>query len=674
MEPKMTRPSYLLLHLTIAVCTVLWNPLLVIAQIQRSPSPASEFVTQPSNVTVPQGERVVLKCVLASYAHVCRWYFLEEGLDFFNERVSPVLVKDFSPAHHRDCSIRINKVRKIQEGQWLCQALKFHSSKFLMTSPAFLRVITKSESVTWKPPADDLHSTPRQGRRENDSHEGPKSGSHGDETSRNSVEFESNDEDYIQNTPVRESTILKCQINKPISTCSWIMPDGAVFNVSQEHSNESFKYSEDYKLEGDLSEGSCALRVHEVQHKDEGNWRCVVQVNDEQEFHGPLLHLHIIDHENPSSHSHEGIPLVAPEDESVNLLVIGLVLVSGILFITVIMLFTCLYRRMSANSEETRKILQISPHSSMDIPHKTLPSTDFTTTSVMTVEPRKKLPLQYVDLDHYNQYLDMSVSGSANDGYIMMPNSSIRSSTSSRTTLSTVSTLPVGRSRSASNSTTISGGSPHLTTLVDNPSYNPDDALDRKGIHLSRPDSLYSTDHVYEEIKEKKDDFGKMEKIEEATTPETPTYTNILEDCEGYMIPKKSPSSDALPTLQLKETPKTFPKLPLPNPPQSNKDDTTLIQSQVPSAGQGSHYSRIGQNGLLPASSICLSSENLGPGYSRLGTPTDPMERYDTPRPPANDPMERYDVPRNIPTESSLQPDIPVSTEVCVDGLTGTIV
>ncbi|XP_042243226.1 uncharacterized protein LOC121880171 [Homarus americanus] len=672
----MTYPRNLL-SLVLTVGTLVWRFPAVTSQLLRSTSPDSEFLTQPSNVTVPEGERAILKCLIARQTHLCRWYFLELGLDFFDKRVSPVLVKNFNPSRYKDCSIKINKVRKIQEGQWLCQALTFQSSEFLLSKPAILRVITEAESATWVPPPDQPHLTPRQGRHGNDSHNKPEFNSNGGKTLKTHVLFDSTHEDYIQDVPIGESAVLKCQINKPISSCSWIMPQGDLFKMSQdaEHSNKPSKNMRDYRLQGDTSEGNCTLHIREVRQQDEGNWRCVVRIGEQQEeFQGPLLHLHIIDTEHPSSHNHEGTPLVAPNDDSMNFLVIGLVFISTILFITVITLFTCLYRRMNTNSEETRKILNFSPRNSMDFPCKTLPTTDFTTTSVMAVEPRKKLPPQYTDLDHYNQYLDMTGVGSSVDGYIMMPGSSIRSSASSRTTLSTLSTLPIGRSRSASNSTTISADSPHVSTVVDNPSYDPDVAVDRRGFNLSRPPSTYSTYHIYEEIKEKKDDSAKMEKIVEATTPESPTYTNTIEDCEGYMIPKKSSSSEALPVPQPQETLETIYKLPLPDPTQDNTSGNTPIQSKASDTGQAPPYSRIGESGLVPASPITQTSIIPGPGYSRVGTPGDPMERYDTPRPVPSDPMEQYDVPRHLPSGEILQPNIPVTTEVSVNGLEGTIV
>ena len=61
----------------------------------------------------------------------------------------------------------------------------------------------------------------------------------------------------------------------------------------------------DYQLEGDLKEGQCFLRVGKVQQQDEGDWRCVVQVvGQEEEFLGPLLHLHVTDLPYSSNHSH----------------------------------------------------------------------------------------------------------------------------------------------------------------------------------------------------------------------------------------------------------------------------------------------------------------------------------------------------------------------------------
>jgi len=564
------------------------------------------------------------------------------------------LVKDFSPAHHRDCSIRIKKARKVQEGQWLCQVLRFHTSKFSMTHPAVLRVIKEGETGDWDPLPKP--TPPRQGReQESDS---PDTGL----TPGNTVQFESSHEDYIQNAALGDSVILKCQTNMAISNCSWVMPHGAFFNLSQDetNSNQPSIYAEDYRLEGDLSDGNCTLRIREVKLQDEGDWRCLVQA-EEYYSQGPLLHLHIA---QSNTHSHEGTPLIAPEETSANALITVLVVMCSFLLLTVVLLFTCLCRRVRNGSEETIKILPVSGRGSPDLSGKTLPTTDLTQASVLAVEVRKKR-LPCLPLDQYNQYLDMSGTSSSIDGYIMMPGSSLRSSTTSRTTLSTLSTLPCGRSRSASSSTTLSFDFPHLTNHVDNPSY-------AASPHHNHPDSIYKPDHVYEEIKEK-DPSEKMEKIPEVTTPVTPTYTNILADSEGYLVPRRSPPCEALLAKLTQES--SRPPIPVPEPPHLEPSELLQVESDMASPDQATPYSRIGECGLVPATPTQQSPTNPGPGYSRVGS-VSPVEGYDTPRPRPRpfSPMEGYDIPRKVPTEVALQSNIPVSNDQCVTTLPGTIV
>lgn len=657
-----------------AICITLIFAVCVTAnKLQDSPSPSSEFITQPSNVTVPEGEQVLLKCMVASQAQVCRWYYLELGLKFFDKRITPMMVKEFSPAGRRDCSIKIKKVRKVQEGQWLCQALKFQSAKFVMSKPATVRVITESESATWEPPTDDSKSLPRNGRREDGNNFAKELGPR-----KEVVEFESHDDDVIQDVFVHETAVLKCQVNQPIKSCSWTMPNGATLTTSKdkEDSQEESEYPNDYRIQGDLSEGNCSMEIHEVGYHDEGNWRCVVRTWDmPNEAQGPLLHLHILDENTASAHTHDGKPLM-DEEESSNLLVITLVTVSGMLFIIVLILLMFLYRRIRGNSDETQKILQNSPRNSIDLQRKMSPVTDFTAASVMAVEPRKKLPFIDQHFGHYNHYLDMTGSeSSVGDGYIMMPGSSLRSSTSSRTTLSTISTLPIGsRSRSASNSTTSSGSFPHLTTIINNPSYNPDIAFHQTG--LNRPDSVYSSDHLYEEIKEKIEEHGIMEKILEA---ESPTYTNIVEDCEGYMIPKKSPSTDLSKEQSDKKNISVhITQTPLPDPKNGTTNNTENAQISNTSNEQPPPYSRISSNNLVPIASPSTATSGLDPGYSRVGNNTeshsDPMERYDVPRPRTSTPMDNYDVPRQNPSPVHPQPNVSSPDETEEDGLTGIIV
>ncbi|KAK7077227.1 hypothetical protein SK128_002585, partial [Halocaridina rubra] len=625
--------------------------------LETGPSPESEFISQPVNVTVPVSAPVLLKCTVASKASLCRWYYLELGLQFFDKRITPMLVKEFNPANRLDCSIKIAKVRKVQEGQWVCQALQFHTSKFLMTKPAIVRVITEEESITWKPPAHDSNLTPRSGRRD-DENEEPK------EINGNkiSLEFDSKYDDMIKDVFVDETALLKCQVNQPISMCSWITPNGLNISATEDYETASNTYSnvDNYTIYSSLSEGNCSMKIHKLGYHDEGNWRCVVKSADEfQDRMGPIIHLHILDENSASKHTHDEKPHKVEKEGSTNFLVVFLVTVSVFLFIIIILLLICIYRRYRDNSDEKQNFLTSSPRNSLDYQRKVIPITDLTADSVMAVEPRKKLPFEENHFNHYTQYLDMSGTGSTiGDGYIMMPGSSIRSSTSSRTTLSTLS---LGRSRSASNSTTSSANFPHL---IDNPSYNLNVSIQQRG--LPRPSSLYSTDHVYEEIKEK------MELIPEA---DTPTYTNTVEDFEGYLIPKHSPITDAKheENINLASPIKTS----SPDPSKTsnkilNKDELLGYHEERPPP-----YSQIGD--LVQTGSQTQNPKELPIGYSRVGNdnatvPVDPMDRYDIPRPIPYNPIDSYDVPRQIPISVQSQTITTVEDKTLGNGLTGIIV
>ncbi|XP_063862573.1 uncharacterized protein LOC135101975 isoform X1 [Scylla paramamosain] len=649
-----------ILNYTCILILTVWFARLSHCQLRGEPSSTSEFSLHPTNTTVPEGEQAILKCLMKSQVHACRWYFLELGYNFFDKKSSPLLVKEFKPAQQRDCSIRIKKVRKIQEGQWLCEAIKFHSPNTLKTHPVVLRVVTRAERPDWIPPGDINVSTPRQSRHHDDKDEAGTA---------LEVSFESSPNDHIQNTKLEESVVLNCKVNKPLTSCTWVMPSGSSFNVSQEEEQlNKFETSVgDYRLEGDLKEGQCSLLVGRVQHKDEGDWQCVVQVaGQEKEIQGPLRHLHITDLPYPSNHSHGGEPLVAPTEGSSSVLVIVLVFTSIILLVLVILLFTCLYRRVAAVSDETHKILQASPQNSLNrLPHKTFPNTDLTAASVLAVESMKSSPAKSKDLDCYNQYLDMTGSNDSAGSYVMMPPPSLRSSVSSRTTLSTLSTLPIGRARSASSSTMLSRASPGPHNMLDNPSYDPS-TLPKDG--FSRQDSSFYTDHIYEEIKEKCEELDKMEKMPEAINP---TYTNLLQDCEGYLVPRKSPDGEMTQAHPVFHSNNVLSQHTLPR--QTIKAPVNSNTEQAPP------YSRVGQCGLVPASPTPETAANPGPGYSRVGSgnsdgdamPTDPMERYDVPR---SSPVA-VPLPLNIPVSSEAYVNgLEVSSEVYANGLEGTIV
>ncbi|XP_066954638.1 uncharacterized protein [Macrobrachium rosenbergii] len=648
----------LLISLFISVCTIVTGQ-------EATPSPDSEFLVQPSNVTVPVGEQVILKCKTASKAQLCRWYFLELDLKFFDKRVTPMQVKEFSPSGRHDCSIKIAKVRKIQEGQWLCQALKFQSSKFIMSKPVVVRVITESESATWEPPKDDnTDFTPRNGRREGETSSSSEVG----------FKFQSADDDIIKDVFLNETAVLKCQVNQPIETCSWITPSGENISATQEKYDSTYQSNklDGFRIIGNLSEGNCSIEISNVARNNEGNWHCIVyNPNTGHGIQGPLLHLHILDHDTASKHTHD-LPLANENLDKANFLVISLVTIAGILFIIVLLLLTFLYKRLKGSHDERQKILQTSPRNSLDLQTKTLSTNDLTSSSVIAVEPRKKVSADDYHKGYYNQYLDMSGSGStAGDGYIMMPGSSIRSSTSSRTTLSTLSTLPIGRSRSASNSTTDSGIFPHLTTIIDNPSYNPGAPSDRRLPH--RPDSIYSNDHVYEEIKEKIDEIiSKMENIPEVNSP---TYTNTAEDSEGYLVPKISPSNTKLELTEEKNLPAETAQIPLTNT--NTSTDVQTIQS-ANELHERPHYSVAGSSGLVLPISTYQGQLDPHPGYSKVGeniqNKSDPMEKYDIPRQIPALPINNYDIPRPNPTPVNSPSNSTLKSTVSENGLSGIIV
>lgn len=349
----------------------------------------------------------------------------------------------------------------------------------------------------------------------------------------------------------------------------------------------------------------------------------------------------------------DGEPLVAPTEGSSSVLVIVLVLTSTILLILVILLFSCLYRRVAAASEESHKILQASPQSSLNrLPHKTFPTTDLTAASVLAVDSVRSSPakgVKGVDVDQYDQYLDMTGSDNVSGSYVMMPPSSLRSSMSSRTTLSTLSTLPVGRARSASSSTVLSKASHSPGNLMDNPSYDPSEAP-------NCPDTLYFADHIYEEIKDKREEPTKMDKIPEVATP---TYTNMLQDYEGYLVPKNTPSSEIHSSHPLSPSTHALSMHTLPRP-----------KAESPATEQAPPYSRVGECGLVPASPSQEAAPSLGPGpgYSRVGSENSIEDNVLT------DTMEGYDEPRFPPRPVHLPLNIPVSSEAYINGLAGITV
>ncbi|XP_064109884.1 uncharacterized protein LOC135217785 [Macrobrachium nipponense] len=652
------KTSALLIYF-ISVCTTVTGQ-------EVTPSPDSEFLVQPSNVTVPVGEQVILKCKTASKTQLCRWYFLELDLKFFDKRVTPLQVKEFSPHGRQDCSIKIAKIRKVQEGQWLCQALKFQSSKFIMSKPVVVRVITESESATWEPPkGNNTDFTPRNGRREGETSRPGEVG----------FKFQSTEDDIIKDVFIHETAVLKCQVDKPIETCSWITPRGENITATQgqyeplHHSN----ITDGFRIIGNLSEGNCSIEISNVARNNEGNWHCTVHdPNAGQDIQGPLLHLHILDYDTASKHTHDEMPLANENQDQANFLVISLVTIAGILFITVLLLLIFLYNRLKGSQDERQKILQTSPRNSLDLQTKTSSTNDLTLSSVIAVEPRKKLSAELHHRGYYNQYLDMSGSGSnVGDGYIMMPGSSIRSSTSSRTTLSTLSTLPIGRSRSASNSTTDSGIFPHLTTIIDNPSYNPGAVSGRRLPH--RPDSVYSNDHVYEEIKDKIDEIiSKMENIPEINSP---TYTNTAVDSEGYLVPKISPSNTMLELTEEKNLPMETAEIPVTN--NSTCTDVQTIQS-ANELHERPPYSVVGSSGLVLPVSTCLDQLDPHPGYSKVGeniqNKSDPMEKYDIPRQIPALPINNYDIPKPNPTPVNSPLNSTLKTTDSDNGLSGIIV
>ncbi|XP_068202069.1 uncharacterized protein [Palaemon carinicauda] len=652
------------LMIIISVCTT-------IAGKNPSPSPDSEFLVKPSNVTVPEGEQVILKCKIAHKVQLCRWYFLELDLKFFDKRVTPLEVKEFSPNGRNDCSIIIPKVRKIQEGQWLCQALKFQTSKFIMSDPVVVRVITESESATWEPPKYNATDyPPRNGRREEETFSPNEVG-----FKEGGLKFQSTDEDIIKDVFIQETTVLKCHVNQPIEACAWIMPSGEnVTAIPDQYPTNQTNTLSGFRVIGNLSEGNCSLEIYNIESYHEGNWHCIVRaINSGRNVQGPLQHLHILDRDTASQHRHDGMPPADVNNDQANLLVISLVTIAGILFIIVLLLLMLLYKRLKGSQDERQRILQTSPRNSLDLQDKNLSTNDLTSSSVIAVEPRKKIPFDDYQRGYYNQYLDMSGSGSnAGDGYIMMPGSSIRSSTSSRTTLSTLSTLPISRARSASNSTTDSGIFPHLTTIIDNPSYNPGTISDRRLPH--RPDSVYSNDHVYEEIKEKIDDFiNKMENIPEVNSP---TYTNTAKDSDGYLVPKLSPLNSMPEKTEEKDLSESIVKSPLPDTCTNDEHKQNIQCANKPDKAPS--YSVVGSNDLVPTTSTYQIHQDPQPGYSKVGEDTqkqsDPMEKYDVPRPIPELPVSNYDTPKPNPTPVNSQSNTTLQSTISIDELSGIIV
>ena len=282
-----------------------------------------------------------------------------------------------------------------------------------------------------------------------------------------------------------------------------------------------------------------------------------------------------------------------------------------------------MFRRSNTRKDEKQNILNNASAPSNDYGQKWIQKLN------LTVEPQlidslknRELPIHYTDLDHYNQYLDMSGNGSTLDGYIVMPTSSVRSSASSGTTISTVSTLPMDRSRSLSSATTTSNLSSNSSnqgnTTFDNLSFMPD-------TKINRPLSLYSAGHLYEEIPESRCE-EKLKMALEASHPTTPVYTNLTEDQEGYMIPSKAHnrSNDLLKEIEVP------PEVPPPN----TQFTIKRIQKETQSES-------INQE-------VPLDSENdVAPPYCRVGESSKSQDNlvnnpeYDVRQPP------NYDVPRN---------------------------
>lgn len=86
----------------------------------------------------------------------------------------------------------------------------------------------------------------------------------------------------------------------------YYFPDEQQFNKPE-------KFTGVYRVKGNLKEGQCSLYVGKVQNQDEGDWRCVVQVKGhEEEYQGPLLHLHITDLPYPYNHTHGELLAILP--------------------------------------------------------------------------------------------------------------------------------------------------------------------------------------------------------------------------------------------------------------------------------------------------------------------------------------------------------------------------
>ncbi|XP_076047123.1 uncharacterized protein LOC143028621 [Oratosquilla oratoria] len=695
----------MLSQVTILTLTLLtFCPWVLQAAKPPGPSPASEFWETPKNQTVPLGDRALMKCKLRYPVNVCRWYYLETGLDFFSERVKPVLIKDFKPSSNStDCSIEFTRVKRVQEGQWLCQALQFHASEFIMASPAVLTVITPDQKQLPVPGRDGRRSDTEDEHKPEDQEmpDNKKNHNH-DEKHQHDISFDLGEESAIQMVVVGDVALLPCQVQKPLSSCSWIKPSGDILPLVKD--GETTAHSRNYLLDGSPQNGSCSLRVEKVGHADEGNWRCLVHVGKHvQEVKGPLIHLHIIGEPlNSGGNTDTFIPFKAPTEDSTTLIII-LVMTSIILFAIIIFLFTCLYQQMRHNInnvEEDRKILQPNIIKEPDDVSKHYMSTDFRTDPGFFME-KKLAPIQYTDIEHYSHYLNMTggSSGSTVDGYIIFPSASVRSSTSSHTTMSTLSTLPAGsRSRSASAGTTGSDISvSNFTRSFENPSYHPDSLSHLAGAALGRDSFVYNTNHLYEEIKERIEE-------EEEKTP-SPVYTNLVHENEGYLIPNNSPASPQTTSQDLALTPSTPQKAAKPevlskpaaltksnsdiitptSPPLISEISKTKLPGSNPElygaqqghsdhhpAGENTRhedqmaritpYSRVGLDGNIEPIEADLDTISLPKtGYSRVGIA--PAET-----------SEAYDIPPHRPERVKRTISDPVDTEVRVDGLVGIVV
>ncbi|XP_018024902.1 uncharacterized protein LOC108680557 [Hyalella azteca] len=253
------------------------------APVGATPTPAPElnFSAQPANTSVVEGSIAIMKCKAVRPVHHCSWYYIETNRSFYDEGAEPKLVKQFTPSKDNDCSIRFTKVRKVQEGQWLCQTRRYMGTTLYNTRPAYLQVITDTDerdyeersggsgdSLTPMSSGDDdaittrdptaptaipaLGPPPSSGPLPFPPHgplnpkvppalpgpdptqELPPSEDSDDDAKhepevKHAPRFNYSADDHILNTRTGATATLPCHVNVHVTSCAWVMPNSALF-------------------------------------------------------------------------------------------------------------------------------------------------------------------------------------------------------------------------------------------------------------------------------------------------------------------------------------------------------------------------------------------------------------------------------------------------------------